>query len=68
MEVVHRAAPLSMSWCLECHRNPDMALRPVDQITNMAYDQRTALSADQRQALKDRYHINPSEACSTCHR
>ena len=24
-----------MSWCLDCHRNPQDALRPLDQITNL---------------------------------
>jgi hypothetical protein len=28
MDVVHQEAPLSMSWCLECHRNPGPHLRP----------------------------------------
>ncbi len=35
MDVVQQMEPLSMSWCLDCHRNPDMFLRPHDQITNM---------------------------------
>jgi hypothetical protein len=28
MDVVHQEAPLSMGWCLECHRNPGPNLRP----------------------------------------
>jgi len=24
-----------MQWCLDCHRNPEMALRPLDQVYNM---------------------------------
>lgn len=35
MDVVHQEAPLSMGWCLECHRDPAKNLRPRDQITNM---------------------------------
>ena len=30
MEEVYRVAPLSMGWCLECHRQPVDRLRPVD--------------------------------------
>ena len=37
MEVVYQAAPLNMAWCLQCHREPERYLRPVDQITNMTY-------------------------------
>jgi hypothetical protein len=68
MEVVYQKSPLSMGWCLECHRNPDKVLRPVSEITNLAYDAATELSAEDRKVLKDKFHINPSEDCSTCHR
>ena len=27
-----------MEWCLDCHRNPENKLRPLDQITNLQYD------------------------------
>ncbi len=35
MEVVGQQEPMSMGWCLECHRNPEKYLRPLDQITNL---------------------------------
>jgi hypothetical protein len=35
MPVVYQAESHSMSWCLDCHRNPEGALRPLDQITNL---------------------------------
>jgi hypothetical protein len=57
-----------MGWCLECHRNPEINLRPTSEITNLAFDSATDLSVEQRDALKKKYHINPSEDCSTCHR
>ena len=37
MEVVYQAKPLSMKWCLDCHRNPEENLRPVDQVTNLGW-------------------------------
>jgi hypothetical protein len=37
MDVVAQAQPLSMGWCLECHRNPQKNLRPLDQITNLGW-------------------------------
>jgi hypothetical protein len=37
MEVVRHAEPQSMGWCLECHRNPEQNLRPLDQVTNLNY-------------------------------
>ena len=68
MEVVQKAAPMSMGWCLECHRNPTDNLRPLDRITQLSWDQRTEMTAEEREALKKLYHISPSENCSTCHR
>jgi hypothetical protein len=67
MEVVYQAKPLSMGWCLDCHRDPEPRLRPVEEITNMAWvpaeDRRTVGAR-----LREQYNINPSEDCSTCHR
>jgi hypothetical protein len=37
MEVVYHAEPQSMSWCLDCHRNPENALRPLDKITDLKW-------------------------------
>ena len=68
MEVVYQKSPLSMGWCLDCHRNPDINLRPIDQITNLSFDSATDLTEAQRLEIKNKYHIAPSEDCSTCHR
>ena len=38
MEVVYQAKPLSMKWCLDCHRNPDEAIRPVEEVTNLGWN------------------------------
>ena len=70
MEVVRQVKPLSMGWCLECHRNPAAHIRP-DHVrsTDMAYldlplEERiqngNARIADQK--------INPPTHCSACHR
>ena len=37
MPVVYHAKSLSMSFCLDCHRNPEKSLRPVDEVTNLAW-------------------------------
>lgn len=36
-EGVYQAKNLSMGWCLDCHRNPEQALRPKDQVTNLGW-------------------------------
>ncbi len=35
MAVVHQVQPLSMAWCLDCHRNPENNLRPREQVFNL---------------------------------
>jgi len=68
MEVVTQVAPLSMGWCLECHRNPEPNLRPPAEATNLAWNQQVELDREQRLALQSQFNINPSQDCSTCHR
>jgi hypothetical protein len=78
MEVVKQDQRLSMSWCIECHREPEKHLRPRDQVTNMHYqpaqmDGETPEAAQLRigKELKSKYHIRDQQymtSCSTCHR
>lgn len=67
MEEVAQAEPLSMAWCLDCHRNPDPHLRPEDQIFVTDWqppEDQLAYAAEVRQSMK----IAPPEDCSACHR
>jgi hypothetical protein len=34
---VKQVEPLSMGWCLNCHREPAANLRPIDQVTNLMW-------------------------------
>jgi len=62
METVRLDQPISMGWCLECHRNPSPNLRPKDQITNMDWRPEMAPAGWQPP------HVNPPTHCSGCHR
>ena len=70
MDVVKQVNPLSMGWCLECHRAPEQHLRPLDvKPTDMTWldrplDERLKIGANERKTRG----INPSTDCSTCHR
>ena len=37
MDEVHHAKPLSMSFCLDCHRNPAAFIRPPDKVTDLGW-------------------------------
>lgn len=67
MEVVYQAEPLSMQWCLDCHRNPERYVRPVEEVTNMSWEPDEPQEV-LGQRLVEQYNINPSTDCSTCHR
>jgi hypothetical protein len=73
MDQVYQSKPISMAWCLECHRKPEDRLRPREQVTNMEWDV-SSTGQTQRELgaqLKADYHIRNSEfmtSCTTCHR
>ncbi len=67
MEVVTEVQPLSMGWCLDCHRKPEAHLRPPELVTQMdwtAPGDPVAYGAK----LRQQRGINPSQDCYTCHR
>lgn len=67
MEEVVQVEPLSMSWCLDCHRNPDEHLRPLSEITNMFWRPSTDQLEFAARVIKEK-HISPPVDCSGCHR
>lgn len=62
MDIVRLDKPISMGWCLECHRDPTKNLRPKDQITNMNWQ------PDMAPAGWQPPKVNPPTNCSGCHR
>ena len=66
-DVVRQEKPLSMGWCLDCHRNPEDALRPVSEVTNMEWEAEDQAALGAR--LAEERGINPPvTSCSGCHR
>jgi len=65
MDVVRQEQPLSMGWCLDCHRDPGPSLRPPSEVTNMAWQPDEAWEAE-LDALAAT--LNPPKHCSGCHR
>ncbi len=69
MALTRRVAPLTMQWCLQCHRDPAPQLRPREHVFDLDWKpqgDRRALGL----TLMQTYHI-PSRSltdCSVCHR
>lgn len=67
MAAVEKAHPLSMSWCLDCHRAPEKFLRPVEEVTNMAWTPK-GQPEEVGKMLAERNQVHTRTSCTTCHR
>jgi hypothetical protein len=67
MAEVAQGEPLTMEFCLGCHRNPEPQLRPKEFLTDMAWKPKedpTLLGA----RLAEENHVHSRTSCTTCHR
>ena len=69
MPLMRQDAPLTMGWCLDCHRNPAPNLRPQSQTFSTAWTP-PADQLEQGRKLLAQYHIATEHLtdCSRCHR
>ena len=67
MNVVLQTEPLSMEWCLDCHREPAENLRPLSEITNMEWFSNENHADFAQQIIQD-LQISPPTGCQGCHR
>lgn len=71
MEVVRQDQPISMAWCLDCHRRPEPNIRPVSEITNMTWERPEGVDpVDYAASLVEdgQRYVLPPENCGGCHR
>jgi hypothetical protein len=69
MDVVTQVKPMSMGFCLDCHRDAAAHVRMKSDIFNL--DSRTIADTQGRQAAVTFVHdwnIKPPQSCSGCHR
>ena len=74
MDEVREVKSFSMSFCLDCHRNPAANIRPVDKITNLGWQWSTnAVEAQKLQEANGKklvhdWKVESLQSCSACHR
>jgi hypothetical protein len=73
MEIVRQVEPLSMGWCLECHRDPTQHIRPAGvSPTKMDWTPDGDSIAAAKKLLEwqgdNAPALNPPTHCSACHR
>ena len=80
MPLTWQAKPLTMGWCLDCHRDPGPHIRPRNEVFNMTWTPTGRLDPetgeplggeDVGRKLAAEYHVRDARtltSCSTCHR
>jgi hypothetical protein len=67
MPLTWQAPNLTMKWCLDCHRNPELYVRPKADVFSMSYSPPADQAALGKRLVKE-YNIRSLTSCSTCHR
>jgi hypothetical protein len=75
MNVVYQDQSQSMGWCLQCHRNPENAVRPIapdkpggiSPVFDLNWTAGTHQAELGKKLVQD-WKINPPKDCAGCHR
>jgi len=69
MDEVRHTKSLSMTFCLDCHRNPHEHVRPQSEVFNLDWEPSEEWAAERDgAALVNQMKVRTSESCSACHR
>jgi len=74
LDEVRQEKPLSMSFCLDCHRDPAANIRPADKITDLDWKwssdskENDKLQKLHGKELVEKMHVESLQNCSACHR
>lgn len=68
LALMAKRQPLTMRWCLDCHRDPAPRLQPHEALFS-PHPSRVARSAAESRRLMRAYHVESEHLtnCSTCH-
>jgi len=68
MALTYQAKPLTMQFCLDCHRNPAPHLRPHDRITDMEWQPVNARALGEELVRQNGIRLGEITYCYVCHR
>ncbi|MEA1834349.1 cytochrome c3 family protein [Methylobacterium durans] len=70
MKLVYQAAPLTMGWCLDCHRDPAPHLRAHEAVFDVVWQAPADQEVVGRRLAEERHIRSPERLseCSICHR
>jgi hypothetical protein len=67
MPLMYQEQSLQMEWCLDCHRRPELYVRPREDVFRVDYVP-PANQLELGERLVAQYQIQKLTSCSTCHR
>ncbi len=67
MEQIRQVQPLSMGFCLDCHRRPETHLRPKELVTKMDF-RPEGNPYDYGRKMRTKLKVQSKTDCQTCHR
>lgn len=69
MPLTYQAQPLTMQWCLECHRAPEKFVRPRERVFDLGWrpEDEGLTQAELGARLVEQYNIQRKTSCSVCH-
>lgn len=68
MDEVHHDKPLSMTFCLECHRDPAAKIRPQEEVFNLNWVAPKDFAQTHGQKMVHDMKVEKLQNCSACHR
>lgn len=68
MDEVRQEKSFSMTFCLECHRNPSEFIRPTELVYNLNWKTNEAAQKQLGQQLVHDWKVESLQNCSACHR
>jgi len=67
MPLMYQFAPLTMQWCVDCHRDPVPNIRPREAVARVDWVAPPDFESG-RHELAALYNVQSKMSCSTCHR
>lgn len=67
MVEVRQVEPLTMAWCLDCHRDPAARIRPTELVTKLDWKPERDPAEIGRELIAQK-NLRPPTNCSGCHR
>jgi Cytochrome c7 and related cytochrome c len=69
MPMTWKAEPMTMEWCLSCHRHPEKHLRPPAEVFNMNWVPPKDQESQGRELIEEQQiPVRRLSDCYTCHR